>query len=100
MPKKKRPNKKALGRRRQKQNKIALMRERKGLAQTDMAKIFGHSQSWYSLIENGKIDTFAEERATIARKLGCKVSDLFDQKTKLPKPATMGERKGRRKKRK
>jgi len=96
MPKKKRSSKKAPGRRRQ--NKITLMREKKGLTQTDMAEIFGHSQGWYSKIENGKIDTFAEERATIARKLGCKVSDLFDKKTKLPKRVTMGERKGKRKK--
>jgi len=96
MPKEKRPSKKAPKRRRQ--NKIALIREKKGLTQIDMAEIFGRTQAWYSRIERGKINTFAEERVIIARKLGCKVSDLFDKKTKLPKRVTMADRKGKRKK--
>lgn len=64
-------------------NKLILLRQKKGISQSELSKIVGYTQGYISLMESGERVPTYDNLLKIAEALGCSVEELSHQSASM-----------------
>jgi transcriptional regulator with XRE-family HTH domain len=64
-------------------NKLILLRQKKGISQSELSKLVGYTQGYISLMESGERVPIYDNLLKISEALGCPIEELSHQSASM-----------------